>query len=53
MHCRARRPRSPADPGRPPVAGLVEPARGLDLVLADRASIHVGSAYETDHASVS
>jgi DNA-binding SARP family transcriptional activator/tetratricopeptide (TPR) repeat protein len=33
-----------ADLGRPPVAGLVEPARELDLVLADLASIHVGSA---------
>jgi hypothetical protein len=33
-----------ADLGRPPVAGLVEPARELDRVLAELASIHVASA---------
>ena len=33
-----------ADLGRPPVAGLVEPARELDRVLADLATIHLATA---------
>ena len=33
-----------ADLGRPPAAGLVEPARELDRVLADLATIHMATA---------